>query len=105
MTRAASFPLASTSRAAARGPSLSLFGVTGALADPTLELYAGQARIATNDNWGTASNAFAIEASGYAPSDERESVILMTLEPGAYTTIVRGASGTTGVGIVEVFAQ
>lgn len=34
-----------------------------------------------------------------------ESAILITLQPGAYTAIVAGAGGGTGVGIVEVFRQ
>jgi hypothetical protein len=34
-----------------------------------------------------------------------ESVILISLPPGAYTAVVSGANGGTGVGIIEVFAQ
>jgi hypothetical protein len=29
--------------------------------------------------------------------------VLLTLPPGAYTAIVRGAGGGTGIGIVEVY--
>jgi len=89
----------------ARGPSLAAFGVTGALADPTLELYSGQALVASNDNWAVSSNASAIFATGLAPTNQVESAMLVTLNPGAYTAIVRGASGGTGVAIVEVFAR
>ncbi len=32
-----------------------------------------------------------------------ESAILVTLQPGAYTAIVRGKNGATGVGLVEVY--
>ena len=35
------------------GPSLAGFGVSGALADPTLELHQGNTILATNDNWKT----------------------------------------------------
>src|SRR4029077_16506338 len=35
------------------GQSLSNFGRTGVLADPTLELHQGGTTIATNDNWKT----------------------------------------------------
>jgi hypothetical protein len=42
-------------------------------------------------------------ASGYAPSDARESAIYRTLAPGAYTAILRGVTNTTGVGLVEVY--
>ncbi len=89
----------------ARGPSLAAFGISNALANPTLQLVrsSDQSVVATNDDWGSASNAGDITASGFAPSDARESAILVTLPPGAYTAIVSGVGGTTGVGIVEVF--
>jgi len=89
----------------ARGPSLIPFGITNALANPTLQLVrsSDQVTIATNDDWQNASNASAITASGFAPSNSLESAILMTLPPGGYTAIVSGVGGGTGVGIVEVF--
>ena len=57
------------------------------------------------DFWQSAANAAQVTASGFAPSDNLESAILITLQPGAYTAIVTGAGGGTGVGIVEVFAN
>jgi hypothetical protein len=91
----------------ARGPSMIPAGVTNAIADPTMTLVnqATNAIIATNDNWGTASNAAAITATGLAPTNAFESAILTTLQPGAYTVVVSGVNNGTGVGIVEVFAQ
>jgi hypothetical protein len=90
----------------ARGPSLASQGVAGVLANPTLQLVtAADNSVITNDDWGSAPNAAAITASGFAPSDPHESAILATLNPGAYTAIVSGVGGTTGVGIVEIFAQ
>ena len=61
--------------------------------------------LATNDDWGSAANAAQVTASGFAPANAKESAILVTLPPGAYTAIVRGVANTTGVAIVEVFAQ
>ena len=87
------------------GPNLSNYGVTGVLANPKLQLYSGQTVIATNDDWGKSKNASAITATGLAPVNPLESAILITLQPGAYTAIVSGADGGSGVGIVEVFAQ
>lgn len=87
----------------ARGPSLTAHGVPGVLANPVLNLYSGQTVIFTNDNWGDAPNVSAIQTTGVAPSDALESAILTTLNPGPYTAIVSGASGSTGVGMVEVF--
>ena len=87
----------------ARGPSLAAFGITGALADPLLQLFSGATVIGTNNDWGEASNAAALQATGYAPSHPREAALLVTLAPGAYTAIVSGVAGGTGVGIVEIF--
>ncbi|MBL9189052.1 MAG: DUF4331 domain-containing protein [Opitutaceae bacterium] len=86
----------------AMGQSLTAFGVTGALADTTLELYQGQTIIRSNDDWKSTQQA-AITATGYAPGSDSDSAILVTLEPGAYSTIVRGKNGATGVAIVEAF--
>lgn len=87
----------------ARGPSLAYLGVPGTLANPRLDLYAGQTVIASNDDWQAAPNAAALSASGYQPSEPAESAILVTLNPGPYTAIVSGVGGGTGVGIIEVF--
>lgn len=89
----------------ARGPSLSAFGIASPLANPTVQLVrmADQATIATNDDWGSAANAAELTASGFAPSNSAESAILMTLAPGAYTALVAGSGGSTGVAIVEIF--
>jgi hypothetical protein len=87
----------------ARGPSLAPYGLTGLLANPTLQLFSGQSVIAENDNWQAAGNAGQIQASGFAPPDASEPAIMMTLDPGGYTAIVSGVGGTTGIGIVEVF--
>jgi hypothetical protein len=89
----------------ARGPSLTSQGVAGALQNPTLTLVPASGPTVTNDDWQTAANAAQLSASGFAPTDPRESAILITLNPGAYTAIVSGVGGTTGVAIVEVYAQ
>ena len=87
----------------ALGPSLTDFGVTGALADPTLELHdENGALIQDNDNWKDTQQA-EIEATGLQPTNDLESAIFQTLAPGAYTAIVAGKDDTTGVGLVEVY--
>jgi hypothetical protein len=94
------------------GPSLTQFGVPGALADPTLELYDSSGELlARNDDWDSTQiggivdyrNSIEIETSGFAPSQDRESAIVATLSQGAYTTIVRGKDNATGVALVEAF--
>jgi plastocyanin len=85
------------------GPSLSLVGVSGALADPTLELHdANGALITSNDNWKESQEA-EIEATGLAPQDDLESAALVTVATDAYTAIVAGKDGGTGVALVEVY--
>jgi len=86
----------------AQGPSLTAFGVEGALQDTVIELYRDGVLIGSNDDWQDSQRAD-IEASGYAPMDPRESAWIQSLTSGAYTTIVRGKNGSTGVGIVESF--
>jgi hypothetical protein len=87
----------------ARGPSLAAQGVPGPLANPQLQLFFGQTEISYNDNWQESIFAGEIQASGFAPPDPAESAIMATLFPGAYTAVMSGLAGTTGVGIVEVF--
>ena len=85
------------------GPSLGAQGISGALQDPTLELYDGNgAQLATNNNWRDSQQA-EIEGTTIPPSDDREAAIVRTLTPGAYTAVVRGHNGTTGTGLVEVY--
>ena len=94
------------------GPELTQHGVPNALANPTLELHDHTgALIASNDNWETTiiggivtmNQVAAIRASGYAPSDLRESAMIVNLPPGSYTAIVRGVANMTGVALVEVY--
>jgi hypothetical protein len=88
----------------ALGPTLTGFGVTGALADPTLELRDANGNlIDSNDNWKS-TNQTAIMATGLQPPNDLESAILRVLNAGKYTAIVQGANSTTGVALVEVYA-
>src|SRR5947207_4169490 len=86
----------------ALGPTLSSFGVPGALQNPILELHNGAgALIAFNDNWGDAPNKQQIIDAHLAPPNAAEPAILATLDPGNYTAIVRGVNNTIGVALVE----
>ena len=83
------------------GPSLAQF-FSGSLSDPTLELYQGNTLLQMNDNWKTDQQA-EIEATGIPPSNDLESAIVRTLDPGSYTAILRGKGDTTGIGVVQAY--
>ncbi|HEX8076683.1 MAG TPA: hypothetical protein VF511_02625, partial [Chthoniobacterales bacterium] len=86
------------------GPSLTAAGVSNALQDPLIELHDGQGNlVVSNNDWGTSPDAAALTTSGLAPTNPKESAILRTLTPGAYTVILSGATGGTGVGSVEAY--
>lgn len=81
-------------------------GISGALADPTLELRAANGGlILGNDNWqDDPAQAAQLTTLGLAPQDPNESGIVTTLQPGAsYTAIVAGKNNGTGVGLVEIY--
>jgi hypothetical protein len=85
------------------GPSLT--GITNVLADPTLDLHNSNGTLLiSNDNWkDDASQADEIRATGMPPQNDFEAAITMTLPPGAYTAIVAGKGGGTGVAVAEVY--
>ncbi len=88
----------------ALGPTLTQFNVSGVLADPTLELRDANGNlIDSNDDWQQSSEAAAISAEGFAPSNAKESAIQRTLPPGNFTALVRGVNNTTGNALVEVY--
>jgi hypothetical protein len=90
----------------ARGPSLAAHGVVNPLQDPTLTVVDGFGRILDkNDSWTDPARVDSITGSGHAPKDQREAATVLTLEPGAYTAIMDGQNGGTGVGIIELFPR
>ena len=86
----------------AKGPSLSSFGVTGALANPRLQLYdSGRRLIATNDDVGTIAPGSELASIPGVPTNTAEAALVVVLPPGNYTAVVSAASGT-GVALLEV---
>ena len=100
------------------------FHVNGILANPYLQLFSGSTVIAQNDDWQDSpqcdsgfpcASSAQIKATGLDPCQpnpgqsaapggcSQEAAFLITLPPGAYTAILRGAGGGTGVGLVEIF--
>ena len=89
----------------ALGPSLAQSHVSNVLADPTLDLRdAHGVRLAFNNNWrDNAAQAALITATGIPPTNNLESAIVSDLPAGAYTAIVSGNTGSSGVALVEVY--
>jgi hypothetical protein len=84
------------------GPSLAEAGITGVMADPVLELYDSTGSlIDQNDNWSSLSPE--VVAGGLTPKNPAESLIEATLPPGSYTAVLRGANGSSGVALCELY--
>ncbi len=91
----------------ASGPALAPFGVTGTLPDPELQLFSGSTVLESNTAWGgnaqVISAASSVGAFPWSSGASKDSALLVTLPPGAYTVQVSGAGGDTGVALVEVY--
>ena len=89
------------------GPTLQTQGVSAVLADPQLHVYRGNVLLQQNDNWsGTSELVAAFAKTGaFALPDKasKDAALIVTLEPGAYTAIVSGASGANGIALAEVY--
>lgn len=90
------------------GPRLESLGVSGALSDPKLDLFAAgtTSPLASNDDWDpsiaptfTELGAFSLEG------DTKSSALRVTLDAGSYTGLFSGVGGNTGVGIIEVYDE
>ena len=84
------------------GPSLTAFGVQGALPATTLEVHDVNGNVISNQGWRNTQET-EIKATNIQPSNDNEAAILATLVPGSYTAVVRGKNNTTGVGLVEAY--
>ncbi|HVU33096.1 MAG TPA: delta-60 repeat domain-containing protein [Opitutaceae bacterium] len=100
------------------GPTLTRYGVDGTLADPTISVYDAQGNVmATNDNWGTSTQATVTDANyvaaisgaatavGAFPLDagSKDASLVITLPAGAYTVQLSGVGGTGGAALIEVY--
>ena len=81
------------------GPSLP---VNENLADPTLELHESSGIVTANENWRDTQQD-ELQATTIPPSNDYESAIVKSVNPGNYTAVLAGKGGTTGVGVVEVY--
>ena len=90
----------------ALGPSLAAppFSLSGTLSNPVLELHDSSGNLlASNDDWGTGTQAAAISSSGHSPPNAKESAIIGTFPAGSYTAIIRGVNNSIGVALVDAY--
>ncbi|MBS0662125.1 MAG: immunoglobulin domain-containing protein, partial [Verrucomicrobia bacterium] len=94
----------------ASGPTLTSYGLSGAMDDPVLKIYRGQDVILSNDNWSTSADATLIASTasrvgGFAQqAGSKDAALITSLSPGVYSAQVTRADGSsTGVALVEVY--
>ncbi len=91
------------------GPTLAGFGLTGLLSDPKLDVIAGGAVIAGNNDWTDSASMSQVLATapvvGAFPleANSRDAALVLQLAPGAYTVQVSGAGGSTGTVLLEIY--
>ncbi len=87
------------------GPTLTAFGVAGALADPKLELYSGTTLLQSNDTWdATLTNTFTSVGAFALNAGSKDAAFVATVNAGAgYTVQVSGVGGLTGEALVELY--
>jgi len=96
------------------GPSLARFGIQEPLANPTITVFSGSTKVATNDNWEDGNlQTYLTEriwitvvphpAEWMKPGNPLESALFLSLPPGAYTVHVSEVSAGQGVAMVELF--
>jgi hypothetical protein len=90
------------------GPSLSLFGVAGALPDPAVVVTnAVDSVVASNTGWANSSlvSTTAAAVGAYAfPANSLDSALVQSLTPGTYAVDLSGASADSGTALLEVYS-
>lgn len=81
------------------GPSLN---IPGQMNNPLLDLYDANGPVGSNDDWQTAQQD-EIAATGIAPTDPREAAGIVELAPGAYSVVLRGSGGDTGIALLDAY--
>ncbi len=91
------------------GATLQQFNVSGPLADPAIELFAGNSSLANNDNWSVnVSSAATVQAAARAVgafdlASGSDAAIVVNLPAGTYSLHVRGAANQSGVALAEIY--
>jgi hypothetical protein len=85
------------------GPTLTSYGVSGALPDPSLSLVSGGVTVASNDDWLASDTTIFNQVGAFALlSGSKDAALVTTLAPGVYSAPV-GDGGGSGVTLLEVY--
>ena len=90
------------------GPNLGSYGLSSWMSDPQLTLFAADSpvAVASNDNWDPAlSDAFSLVGLVPLPPGSTDAALQLKLEPGVYTLLLSGVNGSTGKGMIELYAM
>lgn len=92
------------------GPTLAAapFNLSGTVPDPKLTVYNSSSTVlATNTGWGgNAAITAACQTTGafqFINTTSKDSAVLLTLQPGAYTVQATSASGSAGIALIEIY--
>lgn len=87
------------------GPSLAGYGVTGFLPDPMITVYdSSGTAIESNSKWNPDIElAFAKAGAFPLPVGSADAALVLTLSPGAYTFVLQGVSGDSGIALAEIY--
>ena len=94
----------------ADGPSLGAFGVSVPLADPVLTVYDSHQNVVfQNAGWSSQTESASVSVAALAvgafalPIGSKDSAMLLTLRPGAYTAVITSAGGNSGTALFEAY--
>jgi hypothetical protein len=89
------------------GPSLTQFGLTGVLVDPLATMFRGETTVATNDNWGGATEISAraaqVGAFAFAANNSLDAALALAPAGDTYTVQVTGRNNGTGIALAEIY--
>lgn len=92
------------------GPALAKAGLSGTLTDPMLRIVNSTGTtVAQNDNWEANANLAMLNSTAQSTgaftfdAGSKDAAALVTLSPGRYSVLATGASGATGLALVEAY--
>jgi len=91
------------------GPALTQFGVSNALARPSMAVFRGTQQLKANTGWSSGGVSYDLIGAAKTvaafplPLGSADAGLVLTLEPGPYTVQVSGVGLTTGEALAEVY--